>query len=278
MGRAHYLTIRCPLGCEAWLQPSTLERHLQPGRCRQHPWVEDLVDSAVVPAPIAGLVLSVLPRALVDDAERPEVSRSRRNDVGFDFRFGRRIRSPLEDIRARRWLLVAMGVLEQQGMRAVQRCLTLDGFLELEQAVLSPGEQLECPDCSEFVTRRGLGNHRATNSAGRWRRAAAEVRQSWAAGWRDPFSIEGAPLTWVELMRRVRWRKCLLTVEFPRWTAVLLKPGEATGSRVAPGGSHGHVRSAADVGVARSRTEGRRSGLAQGGGRTTSQGGERRAI
>lgn len=134
MGRAHYLTIRCPLGCEAWLQPSALEGHLYPGRCRRHPWVEDLVDSAVVPAPLAGLVLSVLPTALVEDAEHPDVGRSCRNDVGFDFRFGRRTRSPLEGVRARRWLLVATALLEQHGLRAVQRTLTLDGFLELEQA------------------------------------------------------------------------------------------------------------------------------------------------
>jgi len=227
MGRAHYLTIRCPLGCEAWLQPSALEGHLGPGRCRLHPWVDDLVDSAVVPAPLAGLVLSVLPEALVEEAEHPEVSRSRRNDVGFDFRYGRRIRSPLDGVRARRWLLVATAVLEQQGLRAVQQTLSLDSFLEVEQVVLVPGEQAECPDCGEFVTRRGLGNHRATNSACRWRRAAAEVRKSWQVGWRDPFSIAGAPLTWAELTGRVRWRKRMLTIGFPRWTAVLIMPGDA---------------------------------------------------
>jgi len=251
MGRAHYLTIRCPLGCEAWLQPSALEGHLYPGRCRQHPWVEDLVDSAVVPAPLAGLVLSVLPAALVEDAEHPDVGRSRRNDVGFDFRFGRRIRSPLEGVRARRWLLVATAVLEQHGLRAVQRTLTLDGFLELEQAVLTPGEQSECPDCGEFVTRRGLGGHRATNSACRWRRAAAEVRQSWSAGWRDPFSIDGAPLTWAELTSRVRWRKRLLTVGFPRWTAVLLRPGEEAAVGSALAGGRPVARSDRQVGVGR---------------------------
>lgn len=227
MGRAQYLTIRCPLGCEAWLQPSALDRHLDPGRCRQHPWVDDLVDSAVVPSPLAGLVLSVLPEELVAEAEHPEVSRSRRNDVGFDFRFGRRIRSPLEGVRARRWLLVATAVLEQQGLRAVQGTLTLEGFLELEQAVLVPGQQVDCPDCGEFVTRRGLGGHRATNSACRWRRAVAEVQRSWVTGWRDPFSVEDAPLTWAELTSRVHWRQRLLTIGFPRWTAVLLKPVDA---------------------------------------------------
>src|SRR5687767_8027133 len=154
MGRARYLTIRCPLGCEAWLQPSALEGHLQPGRCRQHQWVDDLVDSAVVPAPLAALVLSVLPEALVEEAQHPEVSRSRRNEVGFDFRFGRRIRSPLEGVRARRWLFVATAVLERQGLHAVRRTLNLEGFLDLEKALLSPGDTTECPVCGEFVTRR----------------------------------------------------------------------------------------------------------------------------
>lgn len=210
------------------MQASALDRHLRPGWCRQHPWVEDLVDSAIVPAPLAALVLSVLPEVLVEEAEHPEIGRSRRNEVGFDFRFGRRIRSPLDGVRARRWLLVATAVLERNGLRAVERCLTLEGFLELEEAVTSPGEHAECPDCGEFVTRRGLGSHRARNSACRWRRAVDEVRRSWAAGWRDPYSIEGAPLTWAELTCRVHWRKRMLTVRFPRWTAVLLKPDEVT--------------------------------------------------
>lgn len=99
----------------------------------------------MVPLPLAGLVLSMLPEALVEEAEHPEVSRSRRNDVGFDFRFGRRIRSPLDGVRARRWLLVATAVLEQQGRRAVQRTLSLESFLEVEQLVLVPGEQAAWP-------------------------------------------------------------------------------------------------------------------------------------
>lgn len=272
MGKAHYLTIRCPLGCEAWLQESAFDRHLQ--RCRQHPWVDDLVDSAVVPAPLAAVVLSVLPEALVKEAERPEVSRSRRNEVGFNFRFGQRIRSPLEGVRARRWLLVASAVLERQGLRAARRTLTLEAFLELERAVLSPDEHLECPDCGEFVTRRGLGIHRATNSACRWRRAVAEVERSWAAGWRDPFNIEGAPLTWAELTSRVRWRKRLCTVGFPRWEAVLLKPAEGAALGAAPDG-HRDTGSPVHVGagppVSRLAVPASGGGIGQGG---NSQGGE----
>ena len=33
-----------------------------------------------------------------------------------------------------------------------------------------------------------------------------------------------APLTWGELVGKVRWKRRLITGDFPRWTAVLLKP------------------------------------------------------
>src|SRR5947208_1735243 len=74
MPRVHYLTIRCRSGCEAWLTPPWLPGHL--ARCVGHPWVDDLPDRAVVPAPLAGTLLSVLPRALVEEAERPRVARA----------------------------------------------------------------------------------------------------------------------------------------------------------------------------------------------------------
>lgn len=226
MGQAHYLTIRCPLGCEAWFQPSSIERHLEPGRCRRHPWVDDLPDAVVVPAPLSGLIVPLLPPALVDDAEHPEIGSSRRQSISLDFRLGRRIRSPIEGVRARRWLYVATAVLEQRGLQAVKRTLTPGGFAELERVVVRRDEEAECRDCGEFVTRRGLGAHRATSAACRWRRAAAEVRTAWEAGWRDPFNVEGAPLTWGELSSRVQWRRRVLAVTFPRWTAVLLKAGD----------------------------------------------------
>lgn len=170
---------------------------------------------------------------MVDDTEHPEIANSRRASVSLDFRLGRRVRSPVEGVRARRWLHVATAVLEQQGLHAVKRTLTPEGFLELERAVVPPQDKGECPDCGEFVTRRGLGSHRATSSVCRWRRAATEVREAWGAWWRDPFTVDGAPLIWGELSSRVQWRKRLLTVPFPRWTGVLLKAGDPAATAAA---------------------------------------------
>ena len=222
MPRVHYLTIRCPTGCEAWLAPPWLDGHLT--RCTRRPWVDDLPDRAVVPAPLAGVLLSVLPRALLEEAQRPKVTRSRQDRVALDFRFGYAVRSPVEGVPARRWLRVATAALETRGLCAVREALSPEGFLALEREVVPPGTGVVCPDCDEHVTRRGLPTHRAMNGACRWRRAAAEVREAWTAGWRDPYSVEGAPLTWAQLTGQVRWKRRLLTVDFPRWTAVLLKP------------------------------------------------------
>jgi len=70
-----YLTSRCRAGCECWLAPPWLPGHH--ARCTGHPWVDDLPDRAVVPAPLAGAIVSVLPPALVEQAERPKVDRAR---------------------------------------------------------------------------------------------------------------------------------------------------------------------------------------------------------
>lgn len=222
MPRVHYLTIRCPKGCEAWVAPPWLDGHL--ARCTGRPWVDDLPDRAVIPAPLVGALLSVLPRAIVEEAARPRVDRARRDRVALDFREGVTVRSPVEGVRARRWLRVAVAALESKGLTSVRQALSADGFSALEQALVPPGSEVVCPDCGEHVTARGLGTHRATSGACRWRRAAAEVREAWARGWRDPYSVEGAPLTWGELTGRVCWQRRLVTVDFPRWTAVLLKP------------------------------------------------------
>lgn len=226
MPRVHYLTIRCPTGCESWLAPPWLQGHL--ARCTGRPWVDALPDRAVIPAPLAGALLSVLPRAFVDDAERPKVDRSRRDRVALDFREGVTVRSPVEGVRARKWLRVAVAALESKGLSSVRQALSPEGFHALEQEVVSPGSDVACPDCGESVSARGLAIHRATNGACRWRRAAAEVRTAWVTGWRDPYSVEGAPLTWGELTGRVCWQRRLVTVDFPRWTAVLLKPDRAS--------------------------------------------------
>ncbi len=222
MPRVHYLTIRCPSGCESWLVPRWLQGHLD--RCTGRPWVDDLPDRAVIPAPLAGALLSVLPRALVEEAERPKVDRARRDRVALDFREGVTVRSPVEGVRARKWLRVAVAALETKGLSSVRQALSPEGFRALEREVVPAGTDVVCPDCGESSSARGLATHRATNGACRWRRAAAEVREAWAAGWRDPYSVEGAPLTWAELVGRVRWQRRLVTVDFPRWTAVLLKP------------------------------------------------------
>lgn len=222
MPKVHYLTIRCPTGCEGWLAPPWLDRHL--ARCNGRPWVDELPDTAVVPAPLAGALLSVLPPALVHEAERPRVARSRQDRVALDFRHGYSVRSPVEGVRARQWLRVALAALETKGLSSVREALSPDGFRTLEREVVPPDTATVCPDCGEHVSKRGLATHRATNGVCRWRRAAAEVREAWSAGWRDPYSVEGAPLTWAELLRKVCWKRRLFTVEFPRWTAVLLKP------------------------------------------------------
>ena len=138
------------------------------------------------------------------------------------------MRSPVDGVRARKWLRVAVAALESQGLSSVREALSPEGFHALEREVLPPGSEVTCPDCDETVSARGLGIHRATSGACRWRRAAAEVRAAWAVGWRDPYSVEGAPLTWGELMARVCWKRRLVTVDFPRWTAVLLKPDSAS--------------------------------------------------
>lgn len=127
---------------------------------------------------------------------------------------------------ARRWLHVATRGLDLKGIQAVRDALTSEGFVALEADVVAAGDTAPCPSCGDYVTRRGMGKHQATNMVCRWRRAVAEVRDAWDAGWRDPFNVEGAPLTWAELRSRVRWTKRMLTVAYPRWTAVLLKSGD----------------------------------------------------
>ncbi len=178
----------------------------------------------MVPAPLAGALLSVLPPALVEQAERPKVDRARRERVALDFREGVTVRSPVEGVRARRWVRVATAALDSKGLSSVRQAVSPDGFYALEREVVPLGSEVTCPDCGECVSARGLPTHRATNAACRWRRAAVEVRRAWATGWRDPYSVEGAPLAWAELVRKVRWQRRLVTVDFPRWTAVLLKP------------------------------------------------------
>lgn len=179
----------------------------------------------MIPVSFVGVLASVLPDGLVEDTN-PKDRRSRRNEVGFDFRHGRRMLSPVEGVVARRWLQVAMRGLELKGIEAVREAVALDGFLALEADVMPADEVAPCPWCGDYVSRRGMKRHQGADVVCRWRRAVAEVREAWLSGWRDPFNVEGAPLTWAELRSRVRWTKRMLTVSYPRWTAVLLMGGE----------------------------------------------------
>ena len=117
-----------------------------------------------------------------------------------------------------------MAALDAKGLASVREALSVEGFQALEAELIAPGDDIDCPDCGLLVSVRGLPIHRATNASCRWRQAAAEVRDLWGEGWRDPYNVEGAPLTWGGLTAKVGWRRRLCTVDFPRWTAVLLKP------------------------------------------------------
>lgn len=193
--------------------PEWLKGHLR--RCPGHPWVNDLPDEAVVPAPLAGVLLSVLPASVVENATRPTVTRSRQDRLALDFRYGYRIRSPIEGVRARQWLRVVTAALEEKGLASIQDTLSLEGFRALEGELVRPGVEVSCPDCGESLSERGLERHRATNAACQWRRAAFEARELWSSGWRDPYSVDGAPPTWAELMGKIRWKRRLATVDFP---------------------------------------------------------------
>ena len=229
MTKVHYLTARCPLGCETWLHPQAVWPHTHhPGKCRKRPWVDDLADEALIAAPLARDIASILPSALVRE---PRYSAERMLHPGpgqylcVDMTQGVLIRSPIEGVPARRWAVVVAAAERELGSGAIQQALSAPGYGRLEQRLTDNGRLARCPDCGDDLTARGLGKHRARSIPCRWRRAAAEVRSLWAEGWRDPFIVQGAPLKWVELNATVAWRRRLHVVPFPAWTAVLLRDG-----------------------------------------------------
>ena len=59
------------------------------------------------------------------------------------------------------------------------------------------------------------------------RTTCARFRQ-WADGWRDPYSVDGAPLKWGDITATAHWRKRAHVVRFPTWSAVLLSEGVPT--------------------------------------------------
>jgi len=225
--KSNYLTVRCLAGCETWLHPAAVRPHIELGRCRGHPWVEDIADAVLVAAPTAEILKPLLPPDLVarptfsyDRLVRPAPGEYLRIDVCQ----GITVRSPINGVPSRRWLHVAKAAAGRDGEVGVRRAMTSDGFADLEGELVDSNEFLECPDCGEFVRRKGLATHRSRNVACRWQHAAAEVREAWQLGWRDPYSVPDAPLKWSDLRARSVWRGRLRTVKFPRWTAVLLAP------------------------------------------------------
>jgi len=228
MGRSTYLTARCPAGCEAWLHPYALDQHVD-GRCRGHPWVDDLPDTAVIPSSYTDLLLGTLDEALISTVR---LERSGRVDA----RDGRlrheaplspgsfRVHSPFDGVRARRWLVVARAAADRWGSDGIHQALDPDRFHELQEELLPVGAYLDCPICGTFIHSRALRSHQATSAICGWRRAALEVRSAWRDGWRDPCSVPKAPKTWGELSRSTRWKRQLRTTAFPRWIAVLLPP------------------------------------------------------
>lgn len=226
MGRAAYLTARCTTGCEAWLHPYALDQHVE-GRCRGHPWVDDLADTAVVPNSSSGVILGVLEESLVSPVPLERSSRV----VGRDGRLRNpapehggmfRIRSPLDGVKSRRWLVVAIAAADRWGTDGVRQALDAHRFHELEDELLVPGSYVDCPICGAFVSALALHPHQTTSANCAWRRAALEVRCAWRDGWRDPCSIPETPKTWSELSGSTRWKRQVRTVAFPRWIAVLL--------------------------------------------------------
>ncbi|MDQ6798438.1 MAG: hypothetical protein M3011_10565 [Actinomycetota bacterium] len=228
---SHYLTVRC-LGCEAWLHPMAVKSHATPGKCRGHQWVDDVVDSALVTAPLGLILAEALPAGLVS---RPTLSDDRVLNPGPgeylrpEVCRGVVVSSPLAGVGARRWALVAKVAAERDGIAGVRSAMVAERFAELETELV--GSVVDCPSCGQVVASGGLRQHRVSNILCRWRRCVAEVQELWALGWRDPYNVAGAPLSWTELQRTVAWRRRLRTVAFPRWAAVLVVPGADASSR-----------------------------------------------
>lgn len=236
--RHTYLTIRCPLGCEAWLHPRASVRD-HADRCQGRPWVDEIEEVAVVPTEYTSLMAAMVDVDLLGVVNDQRHSRAVLGDGRAKSRVptpaGRlTVETPIVGVRPRRWLTVAIAATERFGLDGLVSALDPAAFHELEAYVLTPGAYVECPTCGALITTRGLKNHQATNALCSWTRAANEVRTAWATGWRDPYSVHDAPLTWGELRAKKCWRDQLRTVLFPRWIAVLL-PATEVDQR--PGGS-----------------------------------------
>jgi len=232
--KSHYLVVRC-LACEGWLHPMAVKSHARPGKCRGHQWVDDVEDTTLVAAPLAAVLGQVLPPALV---RRPTLSDDRvltpgpREYLREEVCGGIVVASPVAGVSSRRWARVAAAAAARDGAAGVRAAMAPERFVDLERELV--GDAVTCPCCAQSVTAKGLRTHQASSLLCRWRRAVGDVQELWASGWRDPFRVPDAPLSWGELNRTVAWKRRLRTVAFPRWSAVLVAPIEVVGD-------NGHV-------------------------------------
>jgi hypothetical protein len=223
--RTTYLTIRCPVGCEAWLHPrASVDAHIE--RCRRHPWVDDIADTAVVPAQYSRLVLAAMPADLIGRVDPPGETRAVLGDGRTKTQAPTpaglaTIASPIPGVPARDWIDTAIATIRAHGPEAIERALDPDEYARLRHELGARSRTASCKYCGHFFTPQTLALHQANNAVCAWRRAATEVRTAWVNGWRDPYSIPGTPIRWVDL-QTARWRRQLRTVLFPRWIAVLL--------------------------------------------------------
>ena len=225
MTKSHYLTVRCQ-DCECWLHPRAVPSHEI--RCPRRPWVADIGVTTLVTGELAELLRRLLP---VDLVGRPTFSAERLLSPGPgeflhpEVCHGIVVASPVPGVSSRVWAQIAKAGLREGGESALRQATTAEGFAELRARL--GVDLVECPDCGQALTEKGLATHQRTNIACRWGRAVTQVRAMLAEGRRDPWSVPGAPLEWGALKAKVSWRRRLEVVRFPRWTAVLLTPATA---------------------------------------------------
>lgn len=228
--RTTYLTARCSTGCETWLHPKAIAGHYEPGRCRGRPWIDDLPDVAVIPAEHAPFIQAIVEPELVGAVRRSDTTRVDPDDGRFKEQVPpspgmTNVRSPIPGVSARRWLRTAIAAGDTWGPERIEQLHDPELFAALEGELIDRTKYTVCPICGTSVSKSSLGNHQRLSSVCWWTRAATEVRIAWRNGWRDPASVPGAPLGWRDL-QRVRWRRQVRTIAFPRWIAVLLEPEE----------------------------------------------------
>lgn len=231
--RCRYLTARCPTGCESWLHPRAVEGHLQPGRCSGRAWVDSVEDSALVPESAAAIFTERLPPGLVGpvDVSQDRLRLTSTPRLHADVVHGIVVRSPIQGVSARRWVYVVRAATDGRGPHAIEKAVTPGGFAELERELNAHAWLVDCPDCGQTVKRSRITLHRASSTMCRWQRARTEVRALWVRGYRDPFSMPAAPLSWEALQRTKTWRSRVRTIEFPRWVAVMVSPANLGAAR-----------------------------------------------